>query len=235
MHQLPKSKTRGAIAGFVKRHRWPIIIALLVYAATAIAIGLSLVGVYAICSETSKHDTCVTSWTTPISAWWAAAAVLAGLVINADQMRRNRLHSERELGEAIPEITVMQNAGAQNGHIANIVLTNWNSRPVLINSYVVDGPDVSAGEKIRFRFEKELAHLDGAGGKSGRFPRRPYLLGRVVDEKPSAMTFQLRREDGKSIAGATVTINCEVIGSSAPLPLSENVHETHWSSADAVN
>jgi len=72
-------------------------------------------------------------------------------------------------------------------------------------------------------------NLDGAGGNSGRFPRRPYLLGRIVDEPPPSICFQLRREDGGPIAGATVTITCEVIGSSGPISLIENVHQTHWS------
>lgn len=220
MHQLPKVQCNGPIGGFVKRHRWMLTVGAIVYATTAIAIGFSFVVVNALCSDPSKHDAC---------AWWASAAVLAGFVINADQMRRSRLQSERELGEAMPEITVLQNAGAQNAHIANIVLTNWNSHPVLINAYSLDGDDISGDETIRFRFEKDLAHLDGAGGISGRFPRRPYLLGRVVDESPPAICFQLRREDDKPIAGATVTIICEVIGYKVPLELCEIVHQTHWS------
>jgi hypothetical protein len=130
----------------------------------------------------------------------------------------------------MPEITVLQNAGPNNGHIANIILTNWNGRPVLINKYMVGGSDFAVDEKIKFRFEKELTHLDGEGEQSGRFPRRPSVLGRVAGKEPPAICFQLRREDGKSIAGVTVTITCEVIGSSAPLRLTENVHETHWSS-----
>lgn len=232
MHRLSKAQSNGAIGEFVKRHRWMLTIGAIVYLMTAITIGFSFVVVNALCSDLAKHDACVSSWTTPISTWWASAAVLAGFVINADQMRRTRLQSERELGEAWPEITVLQNAGAQNAHIANIVLTNWNSRPVLINAYSLDGDDISGDETIRFRFEKELAHLDGAGGISGRFARRPYLLGRVVDESPPAICFQLRREDGKPIAGATVTITCEVIGSTVPLLLAENVHQTHWSTQE---
>ncbi|GLR59324.1 hypothetical protein [Rhizobium indigoferae] len=216
--------------GFLKRHGSVIVVGTVVYLITGLIVWVSFAGLDFMCSEPTTRDKCVASLTTPIGVWLSASPILAGLIINADELRRNRLQSERELGEAMPTITVLQNAAAANAHIANIIITNWNSRPIVLRGYSIDGPGLAESERIKFRFEKELERHDGFGRKTGRFSTRPSLEGRTFNEgTPPIVYFQLRVGDGKSVAGASVTITCDIIGYEKPLLLAARVHPTHWS------
>lgn len=219
--------------GFLERHRSVIVVGVVVYLITGFIVWASFAGLNAMCSGPTTHDRCVASWTTPIGAWLAAAPILAGFIINADELRRNRLQSERELGEAMPTVMVLQNAAAANAHIANVIVTNWNSRPIILRGYSIDGPGLAKSEQIKFRFEKELERHNGFGRKTGIFPTRPSLGGRTSNEEtPPVVYFQLRVGDGKSVAGTRVTITCDIIGYEKPLLLAAKVHPTHWSPSD---
>ncbi len=222
------------MSAFFNRNRTIILIGLAVYGVTGLIVLVSFVSLNLICSQSETKGACLEPWKGPVAIWLTVAPVLVGFVVNADEMRRARLRSERDLGEATPTITVLQNAGSANAHIANVILTNWNSRPVFLTGYKIEGPNLGTNEIIKLRFEEAERHFNDIGKTSHRFSRRPTLPGHVSDGAPHTLYFQLRAEVGKSVAGARVTIICDVVGSADLLYLKDRVHQTHWSPSAAA-